>query len=123
MKKVIVEEEEKNQISSQHEEIDSRLFNFLIRRLKKETILMGGSDYGFDSEPISINRYTFEGVPSYGFSSYHSKKEVERIILNMLYENDIIDTHPYELDERDPERVKIIKTIRKFLNFVLSDKK
>jgi hypothetical protein len=48
---------------------------------------------------------------------------MERKILNMLDENDIIDTHPYELDERDPERVKIIKTIRKFLNFVLSDKK
>ena len=73
--RIIINEEEKNQISSQHEEIDSRLFNFLIRRLKKETIVMGGSDYGFDSEPISINRYTFEGVPSYGFSSYHSKKK------------------------------------------------
>lgn len=34
--KIILNEEEKNQISSQHEEIDSRLFNFLIRRVKKE---------------------------------------------------------------------------------------
>jgi hypothetical protein len=34
--KLILNENEKNQISSQHEEIDSSLFNFLLRRIKKE---------------------------------------------------------------------------------------
>jgi Icc-related predicted phosphoesterase len=121
MKKIIVEEEEKNQISSQHEEVDSRLFNFLIRRLKVEERNLGGN-WG-DFEPMKIKEYSFEGIPGYGFTGYNTKKEMERKILNMLDENDIIDTHPYELDERDPERVKIIKTIRKFLNFVLSETK
>jgi len=27
------------------------------------------------------------------------------------------------MDERDPNRVKIVKTVRKFLNFMLSDQK
>jgi hypothetical protein len=72
---------------------------------------------------MKIKEYSFEGIPGYGFTGYNSKKEMERKILNMLYENDIINTHPYDLDERDPERVKIVKTIRKILNFVLSETK
>ena len=47
---------------------------------------------------------------------------MENSIVNMLYHNDIID-YIYDMDERDPERVKIIRTIRKFLNFMLSDQK
>ena len=119
--RIIINENEKNQISSQHEEIDSRLFNFLIRRLKGEERNWGGN-WG-DFEPMKIKEYSFEGIPGYGFTGYNSKKEMERKILNMLYENDIINTHPYDLDERDPERVKIVKTIRKILNFVLSETK
>jgi hypothetical protein len=44
-------------------------------------------------------------------------------IIQMLWENDIIDFDPYDLEEQDPKRVKIIKTVRKFLNFMLSGKK
>ena len=121
MKKIIIEEEEKNQISSQHEEIDSRLFNFLIRRLRVEERNLGG--YIDDSNPMKIKEYTFEGLSGWGFNTYKSKKYIEKQIIDMLWEYDIIDSHPYDLDERDPKRVKIIKTVRKFLNFVLSDKK
>lgn len=112
---------EKNQISSQHEEIDSRLFNFLARRLKIQERTLDGN-YGDGFEPLTVIEYSFEGVPGYGFTGYNSKKEMERKILNMLDENDIIDSHLYWLDERDPKRVKIVKTIRKFLNFILSIK-
>jgi hypothetical protein len=51
-----------------------------------------------------------------------SKKDMEKRIITMLYEKDIIDWI-YDMDEQNPERVKIVKTIRKFLNFMLSDQK
>jgi hypothetical protein len=51
-----------------------------------------------------------------------SKKDMEKSIITMLYENDIKD-YIYDMDERDPNRVKIVKTVRKFLNFMLSDQK
>jgi hypothetical protein len=40
----------------------------------------------------------------------------------MLYENDILDNWIYDLDQQDPKRVKTIKTIRKFLDFILVKK-
>ena len=46
---------------------------------------------------------------------------MERNIIEMLYENDIID-NIFELEESNPERVKIIKTIRAFLNFIMPKK-
>jgi hypothetical protein len=39
----------------------------------------------------------------------------------MLVESDMIDFWPYDLDERDPRRVKLTKTVRKFINFILTD--
>jgi hypothetical protein len=47
---------------------------------------------------------------------------METKIIEMLCENDIINCI-YDMDEQNPERVKIVKTIRKFLNFMLSDQK
>jgi len=115
--KIKLNENEKDQISSQHEEIDSSLFNFLIRRIKtKEKKL--GADWG-KVEPLIVIEYTFEGLPGWGFNQFRTKKEMESDILNMLWENEIIDIYPYDLDERNPQRVKIVKTIRKFLNFIL----
>ena len=118
--KIILNEEEKNQISSQHEEIDSRIFNFLMRRIKKEKRKLGGEFGGF--KPFEITEYTFEGLPGYGFTNLvSSKKDIQDRIFDMLYENDVIDYWPYDLNERDPQRVKLVKTIRKFINFILTD--
>jgi hypothetical protein len=39
-------------------------------------------------------------------------------IIRMLYEQDIIE-YLYDMDEQDPKRIKIIKTIRRFLNHTL----
>jgi hypothetical protein len=47
---------------------------------------------------------------------------METAIVEMLYENDITD-YIYDMDEQNPERQKFIKTIRKFLNFILTDQK
>jgi len=101
----------------QLDEIDKKLFNFLIRRLKVEERNLSG--YWEDFKPIKIKEYSFEGVPGYGFTDYYSKKEMEKTIIDMFWENDVIDFYPYELDERDPKRIKIIKTIRRFLNHTL----
>jgi hypothetical protein len=118
--RIIINENEKNQISSQHEEIDSRIFNFLMRRIKKEKRKLG-SDWD-DFKPIEVTEYTFEGLPGFGFNSfYSSKKNIENNIFRMLVEGDVIDFWPYDLDERDPKRVKIVKTVRKFINFILTD--
>lgn len=110
---------ENDDISSQHEEIDSKLFYFLIRRLHVSERELG--NWG-DFKPLKIKEYSFEGYPTYGFNDYDSKKTMERKIIKMLYENDIIE-YLYNMDERDPKRVKIIKTIRKFIKFILSDQK
>lgn len=111
---------ENEQISSQHEDIDSKLFYFLMRRLKVIERELGGN-WG-DIEPLKVKEYRFDGFPGYGFTGYMSKKDMEKSIITMLYENDIKD-YIYDMDERDPNRVKIVKTVRKFLNFMLSDQK
>ena len=118
MKRLVLSENE--QISSQHEDIDSKLFHFLMRRIKIIERELGGN-WG-DMEPLKVKEYRFEGFPGYGFTGYMSKKDMEKSIITMLYENDIKD-YIYDMDERNPERVKIVKTIRKFLNFMLSDQK
>jgi hypothetical protein len=120
--KITLNENEKDQISSQYEEINSRLFNFLLRRVKIKERNLGG-DYGDEVESLIVIEYTFQEYPGWGFNSFDTKKKIESSIIDMLWENDVIDFYPYDLDERDPKRVKIIKTIRKFLNFMLSGKK
>jgi hypothetical protein len=119
--KITLNENEKDQISSQYEEINSRLFNFLLRRVKIKERNLGG--YIDDSNPMKIKEYSFESLPGYGFNTFHTKREMERFIVDMLWEEGIINIYPYSKNEQDPERVKIIKTIRKFLNFMLSGKK
>lgn len=114
--KLLIENEEKENILNQYENIDKKLFNPLLRRLKIEKRKLGGN-WG-DIEPLEVTEYTFEGYPGYGFTSYDSKKTMENKIIKMLIENDTID-YIYDMDERDPKRVKIVKTIRNFLNFIL----
>jgi hypothetical protein len=117
MKRIILSEEEKDNIKSQHDDIDKKLMNFFLRRYKVEGRKIDGG--WEDVKPLIVTEYTFEGMPGYGFNSFASKKDMERKIISMLYENDIVENHPYDLDEQDPIRVKTIKTIRKFLDFIL----
>ena len=118
----MINENEKGQISSQHEEIDRSLYNFLLRRIKIEKKDLG-TDW-FDNKKLEVTEYTFEGLPGYGFSNFISSKgDIENRIFDMLYDNNIIDVWPYSLDQRDPKRIKLVKTVRNFLNFVLSEQK
>jgi hypothetical protein len=116
-------ENEKDQISSKHEDIDSGLFNFLVRRIKVEEKDLG-TDW-FDKKPLRVTEYRFEGFPGYGFNSFSSKKDMERKIFEMLVEETefVGDWFYGSQNVNNPERQKFMKTIRKFLNFVLSGQK
>ena len=116
-------ENEKDQISSKHEEIDSGLFNFLLRRIQViEKDL--GTDW-FGNKPLRVTEYRFNGFPGYGFNSFLSKKDMEYKICEMLIEETefVGDWYYGPQNVNNPERQKFIKTIRKFLNFVLSEQK
>jgi hypothetical protein len=113
VRKILITEDEKNNISNQHSEIDSKLMNFLLRRVEKKE-----RNIGDDEHPINVIEISFRELPEYGFNNFRNRKEMERNIIEMLYENDIID-NIFELEETNPKRVKIIKTIRVFLNFIM----
>jgi hypothetical protein len=116
--KLIISEEEKQDITNQYENIDRKLLNFLIRRVDSKENYIGKQFKDF--EPLKVTEYVFKDLPGYGFNSFNSKKEMERAIINMLYENDFIGEEIYDIKNvLDTDRQKIIKTIRKFLNFIL----
>jgi hypothetical protein len=121
--KIIINENEKDQISSQYEEIDLSLFNFLVRRIKVEKKDLGTDWLG--DKPLRVTEYRFDGFPGYGFNSFSSKKDMEFKIVEMLIEEtEFVGDWFYGLQNvNNPERQKFIKTIRKFLNFVLSEQK
>jgi hypothetical protein len=99
---------------TQPEGIDKKLLNFLMRRIK-----VTKRDLGNFGDPMIVTLYSFEGYPGYGFTSYESKKNMEKKIIEFLYEHDITD-YLYQMDERDPKRITITKTIRHFLNHILN---
>lgn len=114
--KIKITENEKESISSQHEEFDSRILNFLIRRVNVEKRKLGDAE---DFEPLSVTEYTFDGFPGYGFNSYQAKSYWTRQVIELLEEVEIIpENWPGSLGGKDPERQKIIKTIRKFIKTI-----
>lgn len=152
--KIIITENEKNQISSKHEEFDSNILFFLLRRIKidekeltsfldnqKEIKRLKSEIEKLEKEeqteenktkleklkkelklllPLKVTEYSFEGFPGYGFNSYRTKKVMINNILSLLVEKtDLISDEFFELPNQNPEKQKVIKTIRKFLNNVL----
>ena len=106
--------------SSQNEEFDSRILNFLMRRINVEKRKLGG-DFG-DFEPLTTIEYTFNGFPGYGFNSYQARSYWTRQILELLEEAEIIpENWSGDLGEKNPERQKIIKTVRKFIQTILTN--
>ena len=104
--------------SSQNEEFDSRILNFLIRRITITERKIGDAE---DFEPLSVTEYTFDGFPGYGFNSYQARPYWTRQILDLLEEAGIIpENWSGLLDEKDPERQKIIRTVRKFIKTILT---
>lgn len=105
--------------SSKNEEFDSTIMNFLMRRINVEKRKIGGN-WG-DFEPLTTTEYTFDGFPEYGFTSYQSRPYWTRQILELLEDAEIIpENWSGDLGEKDPERQKIIRTVRKFIQTILT---
>jgi hypothetical protein len=116
--RIKISEQEENQISSQHDNIDRKLFNFLFRRIEVKEKEIGSR---FEElEPIKVIEYTFKDLPGYGFNNFYSKKDMVNSILKMLWENNLVGEEVFDIkNEMDKDRQKIIQTIRKFLNFII----
>ena len=123
MKKIVLSEEERNDISKKHEEIDRGIMNFLLRRysVEEKTLPKGRwSDEDDDLPPLSWTEVSFIDFPEYGFNTYMSRKDIEWKILNMLEEAEKLNVDDFRGNRGfDANRQKTIKTIRAFLNFVL----
>jgi hypothetical protein len=124
MKRIFLTEEEKDDISKKHDDIDRKLMNFLLRRYSvKEKTLPKTPFFDPDDDdlpPISWTEVNFVDFPGYGLSSYMSRKDMEWRLLNMLEEAEKLNTDDFRGNRGfDADRQKKMKTIRTFLNFVL----
>jgi len=122
MKRIILTEEEKDELSKKHEEIDRTLMNFLLRRytIEEKTLPRGIWSDEDDLPPLSWREVHFVDFPRHRLSSYMSRKDMEWMILNMLEFAEKLNTDDFKGNKGfDPDRQKKMKTIRKFLNLVL----
>jgi hypothetical protein len=102
----------KHILKEETEEIDQNVFNFLRRRYKINEVNI--------DDRIKFKELYFKVDDDYyGISMWDSKKKQIRIILNMLQENNVIETINNFANENDPYRQKIVKTIKKFLYDVM----
>ena len=124
MRKIFLTEDEKNNISGQHDDIDRTLYNFLLRRYTIEEKTLPKSSF-FDPDeddlpPLSWKEVHFVGFPRSSLSSFMSRKDMEWRLLNMLEDAEKLNTDEFRGNQGfDPNRQKKMKTIRKFLNLVL----
>ena len=117
MKRFIISEDEKKDLSNQHDNIDRKILNFLLRRVSVNDKQIGGDEY-----PINFKEVRFESLPGFGFTTFISRKDMEKSIIEMLEEKEVINLGEYNPNVLDTDRQKIIKTIRYFLNFILPKK-
>ncbi len=122
MRKIVLTEEEKDDLSKKHEEIDRTLMNFLLRRhsIEEKTLPSGVWNDTDDLPSFSWREVNFVDFPRHRLSSYMSRKDMEWMILNMLEYAEKLNTDDFRVNRGfDPRRQKTMKTIRAFLNFVL----
>ncbi len=113
MKKIVITEDEKNDILSKYDNIDIKLLHFLLKTYRTKIM-------NFDN--FKVTEVRFEGFPGYGFNSMRSKKEIINKIMDFLFENDIVeyDDSFYQKSKGVNEKRQIIvKTIKKFINLAV----
>ena len=89
-----------------------------MRRINVEKRKLGG-DFG-DFEPLTTIEYNFNGFPGHGFNSFQNRSYWERRVIELLEEAEIIPQDwAGDLKVENPERQKIIRTIRKFIKNIL----
>jgi len=90
------------------------IYNFLRRRVKVTDV---------SRNDITIIKYDFEGFPEFGFTNFSTRKDVERKIMNFLFDNELISDELHDLyynknNKLNPELQSLIRSIRKFLNYI-----
>ena len=113
MKKILINEEEKNSILSNYENIDIKLLHFLLKTYRTKTT-------NFDA--FNVTEVWFDGYPGYGFNTMRNKKEIINKVMEFIYENDIVDYGDsfYEnLKGVNEKRQILVRTIKKFINFAV----
>ena len=89
--------------------MDSNILNFLRRRYEISKIEIAGTEViqlYFNNGEVIIN-------------SLQNRKQMELKILYYLEDNGYIDMNTFFSNERSPEMVSVIRTVRKFLNEVI----
>ncbi len=89
--------------------MDSNILNFLRRRYEISKIEIAGTEViqlYFNNGEVIIN-------------SLQNRKQMELKILYYLEDNGYIDMNTFFSNERSPEMVSVIRTVRKFLNEVM----
>ena len=122
MKRIFLTEEEKDDLSKKHEDIDRKLMNFLLRRhtVEEKTLPRGIWGDEDDLPPLSWKEVHFVDFPRHSLSSYMSRKDMEWMLLNMLEYAEKLNTDDFRVNQGfNANRQKTMKTIRAFLNFVL----
>ena len=89
--------------------INKDILNFLRRRYEISKIEIAGTEViqlYFNNGEVIIN-------------SLQNRKQMELKILYYLEDNGYIDMNTFFSNERSPEMVSVIRTVRKFLNEVI----
>lgn len=98
-------------LKEETEEVDQKVMNFLLRRYHKKEI-------DLDTFKFKTIYFNVDG-DYYSISDFDNKKRQVRVILNMLEENNVIETVDNFSNENDPYRQKIVRTIKKFLSQIM----
>ena len=91
-------------------EINQNILNFLRRRYEISKIEIAGTEV--------IQLYFNDGEVI--INSLQNRKQMELKILYYLEDNGYIDINTFFSNERSPEMVSVIRTVRKFLNEVMT---
>ena len=107
IKQVLIEETE---------QFDKRVLTYLRRHANIDEKTIGDDDWSFTVKSVSFN---IDG-DWYSITSFMSKKEMTNKIINMLDENNVIDFGEYQINVKDLDRQKMVKTVRYFIDSIFS---
>ena len=110
---------ESKTLQENEEDPTQKVLNLLLRRYKLEE-----KKFGDDENPIKFKvlKIYIDSVTYYGVSSFDSKKEQVRKIINILMDNGIIDRFEFNETRDNPYAQKVIRAVRQFITQVMSDK-
>ena len=107
----------KNIIKEETEDMDKGLLNFLKRRAQIDVTDLS---FGDDEKPFVVKKVSFNiDGEWYNINSLMSKKEMTWKLLNMLEDNNQINFGGYNPNILDPDRQKVVRTIKYFIDVTI----